>query len=276
MTDDGVELARRQLLDLVQVADGAVELLEEWTNVNGNIAFTISLDTSGLKRGPNGIAVRARERFKVVIPDEFPFEHPWVFSVHKRWARTPHVQWGSYLCLYAAAAVEWNPSDGIRGFIGNRPLAATGVEDARVSRAVGGVRRRDALVREPVEINQTNRPVQEEQKTPCIRTEPAVGQQGLRRPFGNRGVKAEQDAFLGKVQTEQQRCPIVTDSEKFCAVGVETDIVKGAPLKAGRKLEVSAPQIPDALQSFVSTQCNAPSVRTDRPVAESWFHPDGW
>lgn len=118
MTDDGVELARRQLLDLVQVADGAVELLEEWTNVNGNIAFTISLDTSGLKRGPNGIAVRARERFKVVIPDEFPFEHPWVFSVHKRWARTPHVQWGSYLCLYAAAAVEWNPSDGIRGFIG--------------------------------------------------------------------------------------------------------------------------------------------------------------
>lgn len=120
MTDDGVELARRQLLDLVEVAGGAVELLEEWTNVNGNtmFMFTISMDTSGLEKGPNGIAVRARERFKVVIPDGFPFEHPVVFSVHTRWARTPHVQWGSYLCLYAASEVEWNPSDGIRGFIG--------------------------------------------------------------------------------------------------------------------------------------------------------------
>lgn len=118
MADDDVELARRQILDLVEVADGAVALLTEWTNVNGNTVFTMSMDTSGLKQGPNGIAVRARERFNVVILDGFPFVHPLVFSVHTRWARTPHVQWGSYLCLYAASAVEWNPSDGIRGFIG--------------------------------------------------------------------------------------------------------------------------------------------------------------
>lgn len=118
MTAEGVDIARRQLLDLVEVAGGAVEVLEEWTNVHGNTAFTISLDTSGLEHTATGITVRARERFKVIINDGFPFVPPSVFSVHKRWARTPHVQWGSSLCLYAAPSVEWNPTDGMRGFIG--------------------------------------------------------------------------------------------------------------------------------------------------------------
>lgn len=118
MTDDGVELARRQLLDLVEVAGGAVEFLKETRNIHGNAMLIISMDTSGLERSEKGITVRARERFKVVIPDGYPFVHPSVFSVHTRWARTPHVQWANYLCLYAASAVEWSPSDGIRGFIG--------------------------------------------------------------------------------------------------------------------------------------------------------------
>ncbi|MEW2594367.1 ThiF family adenylyltransferase [Micromonospora aurantiaca] len=118
MTADGADLARRQLLDLVEVAGGAVEVLEEWTNVHGNTAFTISLDTSGLEHAAAGITVRARERFKIIVNDGFPFVPPSVFSVHRRWARTPHVQWGSSLCLYAAPSVEWNPTDGMRGFIG--------------------------------------------------------------------------------------------------------------------------------------------------------------
>jgi integrative and conjugative element protein (TIGR02256 family) len=117
VTADGVDLARRQLFDLVEVADGAVEVLEEWTNVHGDTAFTISLDTSGLEHTATGITVRDRERFKVIINGGFPFVPPSVFSVHKRWARTPHVQWGSSLCLYAAPSVEWNPTDGMRGFI---------------------------------------------------------------------------------------------------------------------------------------------------------------
>ncbi len=118
VTVNGVDLARRQLLDLVEVADGAVEVLDEWTNVYGDPAFTISLDTSGLVHEATGITVRDRERFKVIIDGGFPFVPPSVFSVHKRWARKPHVHWGSYLCLYAAPSVEWDPSDGMRGFIG--------------------------------------------------------------------------------------------------------------------------------------------------------------
>lgn len=117
MADGGADLARDQLFELVDVADGAIDVLSEWVNVNGNVAFTVSLDTSRPGQPVGGIRVRDRERFRVIIPDDFPFVHPWVFSDHRRWARTPHVQWGSYLCLYAAPSVEWSPSDGMRGFI---------------------------------------------------------------------------------------------------------------------------------------------------------------
>jgi integrative and conjugative element protein (TIGR02256 family) len=116
VTDGGVELARRQLLDLVEVSGGAVEFLEERPTSAG-VRFVISLDTSGLERGAEGIEVRARERFEVDVQSGFPFEPPWAWSVHRRWAGTPHVQWGRHVCLYAAPSVEWNPSDGIRGFV---------------------------------------------------------------------------------------------------------------------------------------------------------------
>jgi len=118
VADAGVELARRQLLDLVEVAGGAVEMLKKWTVAQGGTVFVISLDTSGLDHAPTGIRVRDRERFKILVTDDFPFTPPSAWSAHNRWARTPHVQWGSSLCLYAATSVEWNPSEGMRGFIG--------------------------------------------------------------------------------------------------------------------------------------------------------------
>jgi integrative and conjugative element protein (TIGR02256 family) len=116
VTDGGVEIARSQLLDLVEVSGGAVEFLQERSTAAGP-EFVISLDTSGVERGPGGIEVRARERFEVVVSPGFPFEVPLAWSVHLRWAGTPHVQWGRHLCLYLAPSVEWNPTDGMRGFI---------------------------------------------------------------------------------------------------------------------------------------------------------------
>lgn len=116
-TEVGPALARRQLRELAEVAGDAVEVLHEGTNDAGKPEFTISLDTSGAGTAEGGVKVRERERFRVVIPDGFPFAHPLVYSDHFRWARTPHVQWGNYLCLYAASPIEWNPSDGMRGFI---------------------------------------------------------------------------------------------------------------------------------------------------------------
>ncbi len=34
-----------------------------------------------------------------------------------RWKGTPHVQWGNSLCLYQSIEAEWNPSDGMYGFL---------------------------------------------------------------------------------------------------------------------------------------------------------------
>nr|WP_143546940.1 ThiF family adenylyltransferase [Rhodococcus sp. 06-418-1B] len=84
--------------------------------------FTVSLDTHGITTGNGGIRVRDREKFEFTVSATFPYQHPTVSVSHRRWAGTPHVQWGRVLCLYAAPSVEWNPSDGMRGLISRLTL----------------------------------------------------------------------------------------------------------------------------------------------------------
>lgn len=98
------------------MSHGAVELLDE-RETTAEPVFVISLDTSGLATEAGGVTVRSRERFEIVASEAFPFEVPRVWSVHRRWAETAHVQWGRFLCLYAAPSVEWSPADGMRGFV---------------------------------------------------------------------------------------------------------------------------------------------------------------
>lgn len=109
----GRALAAKQLAALEEASGGLIEVLEESTG--SGVPFVVSVETDGIQRGP-GIKVRARERFRIYVTDHFPFSYPSVFSDHRRWAGTAHVQWGSSLCLYAAGSVEWNASDGMRGF----------------------------------------------------------------------------------------------------------------------------------------------------------------
>lgn len=115
-------LARQQLDDLAAVSRGAIEVLGSETNSDGSMVFFISLDTSGILTSGDGIRVRARERFEVVVGSSYPYSHPTVMVGHRRWAGTPHVQWGRVLCLYAAPSVEWNPDDGMRGLISRLSL----------------------------------------------------------------------------------------------------------------------------------------------------------
>ncbi|GGK81702.1 hypothetical protein Sme01_62910 [Sphaerisporangium melleum] len=114
MSHSGYELAARQLAALATVSNGVVEVLPERAEKENDLV--IALDLRDIPRGP-GIRLRSRERFRLIIPDTFPFTPPTVRVLHDRWRGTPHVNWGSHLCLYAAASVEWNPSDGIRGLL---------------------------------------------------------------------------------------------------------------------------------------------------------------
>ena len=111
------DLARRQLVDLVERSEGAIELVK--STVDGRwTVFEVALDTRGIATGnPVGIHVRARNRFEIIVDDRFPYHPPTVRALHRRWAGTPHVQWGRQLCLYAAPSVEWDPRNGMRGLI---------------------------------------------------------------------------------------------------------------------------------------------------------------
>lgn len=109
---DARRLAARQLADLEQMSGGAFEVLMQ----PHDDQYLVSLDTHGIPNG-RGIPVRAREQFRIRVPDAFPYRPPSVYVHHRRWKGSPHVHWGSLLCLYAAPSVEWNPADGMRGLI---------------------------------------------------------------------------------------------------------------------------------------------------------------
>ncbi len=101
------------------MSDGAVQVLGERPAAagDGGRTFIVDLDTSAIAHSPGGIRIRDREWFEITVRPGFPFDVPNVKSNHRRWLRTPHVHYGRTLCLYAATSVEWNPSDGMRGFI---------------------------------------------------------------------------------------------------------------------------------------------------------------
>jgi integrative and conjugative element protein (TIGR02256 family) len=65
----------------------------------------------------DGLPLCERELIWISIPPDFPFRKPDAFTDHIRFAGWPHVQWGKNLCLYQASDTEWDPADGIFGFI---------------------------------------------------------------------------------------------------------------------------------------------------------------
>ena len=51
------------------------------------------------------------------IPWAFPLSRPDAHFTHKRYGDFPHVQWGDSICLYQAPDVEWQPAQGMFGFM---------------------------------------------------------------------------------------------------------------------------------------------------------------
>jgi integrative and conjugative element protein (TIGR02256 family) len=77
----------------------------------------MSIDCAGVKHAPSGVRLRRRERVSLLVPRDFPFAYPRVRTLHRRFAGVPHVQWGTTLCLYQSPATEWDPADGMFGFL---------------------------------------------------------------------------------------------------------------------------------------------------------------
>ena len=112
----GYELAREHLREIAEASADTVQIVEETTRPNGYLQFDVSIRFDGLERVEDGLSVRARELFLIVVPPTFPHERPSVETPHRRFAGFPHVQWSRHLCLYQSAT-EWKPEEGMYGFI---------------------------------------------------------------------------------------------------------------------------------------------------------------
>ena len=117
---EGQRQALRQLQAVAAANPQALEIVavrEPEEENRARLCVEVSLDCSTIERRPPGIRLRQRERLRIYVDPDFPWDHPAVYATHRDWAGTPHVQWGSYLCLYAAPTVEWQPHDGMFGFL---------------------------------------------------------------------------------------------------------------------------------------------------------------
>ena len=113
----GQELARDQLAEIADRSAGALEVVREpYLTEQGFLALHISIATRGYRR-EGGLAFRDRERMLLLIGAEFPFKPPTLWFAHRRFAGTPHVQWGRYVCLYQSVDAEWQPADGMYGLM---------------------------------------------------------------------------------------------------------------------------------------------------------------
>ncbi|HTE19722.1 MAG TPA: ThiF family adenylyltransferase, partial [Armatimonadota bacterium] len=116
---DGQRSAVEQLREIETASVGVLEILGITEPSEGqSYAFAdLSVYCGDMPRVPEGLPLRKRERLRVLIPADFPFEHPSIITLHKRWAGFSHVQWKWVLCLYQSSSTEWIPGDGMFGFI---------------------------------------------------------------------------------------------------------------------------------------------------------------
>ena len=113
----GQRLALDQLEDIAARSNGALEIMGEPFAGKGaeTVVVRLSLATRQYRKA-GGLALRDRERVMITLHPDFPFAVPWLHFGHKRFIGAPHVQWGSYICLYQSTETEWASADGLFGF----------------------------------------------------------------------------------------------------------------------------------------------------------------
>lgn len=113
----GQRLALDQLEDIASRSNGALEIMgEPFAGKSGEtVIVRLSLATRQYRQA-GGLGLRDRERVTMTLHPDFPFTVPWLHFGHKRYIGAPHIQWGSYICLYQSTETEWAPADGLFGF----------------------------------------------------------------------------------------------------------------------------------------------------------------
>lgn len=114
----GQELALDQLVEIAARSSGALEILgaPEESDDGTYIRVHLSLATRHYCTD-GGFAFRDRERMRINVYRDFPFDKPELYFSHFRFVGKPHVQWGVYVCLYQSSETEYQPADGMFGFV---------------------------------------------------------------------------------------------------------------------------------------------------------------
>lgn len=166
---EGQQLALNQLKDVEAASEGSVEILDaRLGDSDGRLRLEVSLNCQFIDKLEEGLPIRDRERFFIYIPEDFPFSRPKIESRHRRFSGYPHVQWGSYLCLYLAPDSEWDASDGMFGFLDR-------VELWLQKAALGELDPADAPLHPPVAYQSGDRLVVPRQNTPEVGDGPWYG-----------------------------------------------------------------------------------------------------
>jgi len=118
---EGQKFALEQLLEIEATGPRALEIIATYPPGDKNTSLQVHVSVDCIphknKRVPEGLPIRNRERLKILIPSNFPFDYPTTSTFHTRFAGFPHVQWNRYLCLYLAPTTEWYPADGMYGYM---------------------------------------------------------------------------------------------------------------------------------------------------------------
>ena len=169
---DAFRLAGEQIREIADASDGGVQIHGEAKPEGIYHQFEISVRFDGLERTEDGLHVRAREVFWIIVPPTFPFDYPLVETPHARFSGFDHVQWRRRLCLYGSST-DWSPESGMYGFI--KRLDAW-IRDA----AVNNLDANDGPLHPPVAYPTVNRLFVPRADTPLVDGFPWFGLAELR------------------------------------------------------------------------------------------------
>src|SRR5258708_1300117 len=120
----GQQQALDELREVEEADPAALEILEvqqptywSWLQILISIETADAILDGQISSPGERVDIRARERFTITVPPNFPFVPPQVSVPHDRFAGLPHVQWRHHLCLYISPTTEWQPSDGMFGLL---------------------------------------------------------------------------------------------------------------------------------------------------------------
>ena len=116
---EGQRTALNQLRRIADTDRSAVRIIgvNEGAAAGAALVVHITLDCSRHEHVEGGLRLHDREGITLLIPAGFPFNPPEPITAHTRFQGFGHVHWGHWLCLYVSPETQWNPSQGMFGFI---------------------------------------------------------------------------------------------------------------------------------------------------------------